>query len=912
MIRISHLFLCLSFVFILSKNCFSQVRESTFYTAADGLPSNSIISISESESSKIAFAGKNGISTFFQGNFEYLNVAKQVAKQTMATCFVKEDLVFFDNFSGSFQIAKNNNQISKLNIPSFPGLPVKEILYNELNKSLYINCLDKILVYSLSVSRLLDTIKFESNKNFIFAITIQDENLICGTNAGLHYYNFNQKKWTKSLLKNQSFYSLIAVNSRIIATSDGKLFSISKDKIQIFKTDFLNPYFPISSIAYNKKTDEIWLSQANSGSFVFNLAKEGKGWFQVSDKVFNKIYCDNLGNTWCSLPNQGGIMKFNHHFISQFALHKTKVNDAVNSIYIQDELELISTSSSLYFKENEEIKELDVRQFGNVILQKIFYNKTNNRFLLYSKYAEPHVLKSAKYSFEWVNSLQNLDQSSQYSNVNFEYEIKNDTLFYYTKNSTVEQIFFVDTSKYKYEFWKEGIYLQTVDSFIVHDLNLNKSNAFALPKDLKSSYKLAVNSLYEVYLGSENGLFIYFKNRCLKLNRENGLVFDQINDLAITANNKNLHVATSLGLLIIDINGLKNHIQSSPIIKDFSFFLNGNELRKSTKVFENYENLSLQIQFEYSELKNAKLIRFRENAKTKWKNTSSDKLFLDNLTAGKYKIEVQTAISAGFWGKSFSIPLQIHQKFYNTLWFKILVFAAICSIVLLLFLMRIKNLKKAEFTKRELNKKMMELEQKALSASMNPHFIFNSLNSIQYFIHQNKQKEASDFLASFAKLIRQNMEGSMQPRATLDLEIERLENYLKLEKLRFGEKFQYEIEVDEGLDTEDIKVPSMIIQPFVENSIWHGIIPKKEGGKVKVTIHLQSENLLIIEILDNGIGINAAQKNKKRDHISRGMAMSEERLKNADLNSTNKLKKYIEIADTGSGTLVKLFVSIQE
>ena len=176
--------------------------------------------------------------------------------------------------------------------------------------------------------------------------------------------------------------------------------------------------------------------------------------------------------------------------------------------------------------------------------------------------------------------------------------------------------------------------------------------------------------------------------------------------------------------------------------------------------------------------------------------------------------------------------------------------------------------------------KMLTLEQQALNASMNRHFIFNSLNSIQYYINRQDKISANKYLSSFAKLVRKNLDSSLVPEIYLDDEIERINLYLKLEQMRFQDKFNYKVNVDSSIEPQSIKIPSMLLQPFIENSIWHGILPSKEIGNITVDVK-KDEGKLVIKILDDGIGIDvsmAQKEGKNQHHDSKGMELTKGRI----------------------------------
>ena len=179
-----------------------------------------------------------------------------------------------------------------------------------------------------------------------------------------------------------------------------------------------------------------------------------------------------------------------------------------------------------------------------------------------------------------------------------------------------------------------------------------------------------------------------------------------------------------------------------------------------------------------------------------------------------------------------------------------------------------------------LNQRTTELEMHALRAQMNPHFIFNALSSINNFILKNEKSFASEYLIKFSKLIRLILENSKQPLISLGLELDALKLYTDIEKLRFEQQFDYELFVDPEVDTTSIKVPPLILQPFVENAIHHGLMPKQDKGSLQIFIR-ESGSQLKISIVDNGVGrsySNAAKKSSDHKKRSMGISLSTDRL----------------------------------
>jgi LytS/YehU family sensor histidine kinase len=186
----------------------------------------------------------------------------------------------------------------------------------------------------------------------------------------------------------------------------------------------------------------------------------------------------------------------------------------------------------------------------------------------------------------------------------------------------------------------------------------------------------------------------------------------------------------------------------------------------------------------------------------------------------------------------------------------------------------------SEKTKSELQQQASELEMQALRAQMNPHFIFNSLNSINHFILQNNKAQASEYLTKFSRLVRLILQNSQSALITLESELESLHLYLELEAVRFDHHFEFNIKVDDELETDLIKVPPLIIQPYAENAIWHGLIHKEEKGHLEIEIFQQADTLCC-KITDDGVGRKkaAALKSKSAStHKSMGMQITASRI----------------------------------
>ncbi|MFK7937500.1 MAG: sensor histidine kinase [Saprospiraceae bacterium] len=176
-----------------------------------------------------------------------------------------------------------------------------------------------------------------------------------------------------------------------------------------------------------------------------------------------------------------------------------------------------------------------------------------------------------------------------------------------------------------------------------------------------------------------------------------------------------------------------------------------------------------------------------------------------------------------------------------------------------------------------------------LRAQMNPHFVFNSLNSIQGFFANNKFRVGNEFLGKFSRLIRRVLDQSVVHEITLREELETLELYLELEKVRMNDRLHYQFHFDPNLESEFIKVPPLVLQPFVENAIWHGIAPKNDDGRIDIYLKTNAtEDRLNVIVEDDGIGLKL--KTAPSDHQSRGIQITRERLGKDSLVTINNRK----------------------
>jgi hypothetical protein len=210
--------------------------------------------------------------------------------------------------------------------------------------------------------------------------------------------------------------------------------------------------------------------------------------------------------------------------------------------------------------------------------------------------------------------------------------------------------------------------------------------------------------------------------------------------------------------------------------------------------------------------------------------------------------------------------------------------------------------KESEKLKTVYEKKLIELEAKALRAQINQHFIFNCINSIKSLIQKNENEKATEYLTTFSKLIRTIFQNSDKREITLFDEIETCRLYTQLESMRFGNKLSYSFYIDKTLDLKSVMVPALILQPFIENAIWHGIMPKAAEGMLQVNVSGKEHKIFCI-VEDDGIGREISMKNKFTEaeitHQSKGVRLTQSRLELS--NMLNERNASVEIIDKTNG-----------
>jgi ligand-binding sensor domain-containing protein len=326
---------------------------------------------------------------------------------------------------------------------------------------------------------------------------------------------------------------------------------------------------------------------------------------------------------------------------------------------------------------------------------------------------------------------------------------------------------------------------------------------------------------------------------------------------------------------------------------------------------------NFQLELIKPDLRNGKEIRYRY----KLNGTNEDWIVTDShhrrvnyisLRPGNYNFLAEATDLNGDWKYKTYLNIDIPSFFYQTLLFKILLILLSLGILLLIFIMKLKQSRLKEWQKYE------QLKLETLHSQMNPHFIFNALNSVNYFITLNDQDKANLYLTDLSRLLRAIMSNSSQDFIPLESEIQTLKDYLALEHSQLSDLFEYEIQIDDLIDKATIEVVPSLIQPFVENAIRHGLRQLKgRKGKLAIRLYKGNESFLVCYIEDDGTGRRLSMQRKtdeQRKRRSRGISIVEERLD--IINSLFKTKFSLQISDLyndreEAGTKVRIDIPVK-
>lgn len=896
----------------------AQTRYKSFhFTTDDGLPSNIIYSIAEDKNKNLIIGTDNGFSVFNGNSFKNFNIKQGLDNPYIVSVFNENNKIWLLNYNGKLQKFQDGKIVST---------PIFSEYQNHI-----ITTKNTIYLYSLQNRNANKTYSYISINKANYTVTTPKINTIFQRSAPplLMQSNFEIKIINNFLeYKNlkiklpeeiKFIHKVVFRKQDICVLEDNFLFLINYQgqilsKIKLPSNLSVNPIYKHDFVV--DKFQNCWLSIQNKGLFILRNAS----WIALSESIgftnqdnINFLYPDFYGKMWIATNEKGlfcipstlnEIITFKNSdnyfngfataidekslFIAtRFGLYScNKINNIAEVMQFQagikiDNFDKIPILYTLYTKPNFWTTAVNIFKInGKQLVEKnekssIFL--TGNNSITISKSVNNVVLEKKldnkipkKEKIKSVLKFKN----EYYFNNGQEIDIRTfDSTYIYKKrnlkfkiNGFIEDFNFINDTLWiaannaVYKVFNEKI----IDSIVaVNDVKLNNVRKI---KQLGS----------DVFLCAGNGLFKIGKNGNLVFNKFNFLPTNEVYNAAFF--NKKLFIATNNGLVKIDEELCKKTQKPSLEV----FF-------KQTRIEKillpaNQESVSINLQIQNFYALQNQIIQYKVD-QSKWLFASSKTIDFELIAYGNHQVTVRVKdVNSDWESKKFQISRAY--PFYLKWWFLLFGFLLLFALFGLLYQNQIKKINQKKLQEIATNNQIIELRQNALSAMMNPHFIFNSLNAGQYFINSNQQEKSSDHIGKLARLVRLFLSQSSQSFISIADEIKRLKLYVELEQVRFN-SFEFELNIDPKIDVAFIKIPNMIVQPFLENAILHGISsPKIIDGKIELNI-MQIDTKITIEIIDNGFGIDK-NKLKNDNHISKGIAIIEERL--AILQQSNPTK----------------------
>ena len=642
-------------------------------------------------------------------------------------------------------------------------------------------------------------------------------------------------------------------------------------------TDSLLLDHSVTSILYDKE-GAYWFSTLNNG--VYYLSNIGLKTLTESNKLrddnISKLCKDKWENLWIIYDNQGVDKLTNGYRVKQYFFTNQQANNNQGPESIYDvvyesksdkiflccwngiySLSLSSDDKNFNLYKNNIAKEIKISNDDTVIAVshwgvkkyykgEVVYESHNDNF--YYSLDEIYIDEDNSYYLGGLNGLW------KYQDGQYKHQGKKDDRFYYriTEIGRMNEDFMLMGTR------GGGLLCVSEDTiFQITEEDGLLNNAI-------KTFKFDDDKIWVVTNKGLSRITYYDFNANLysiyNLTKINGLPTSEINDMEIR--DSLIYLATSKGLTYFGYNDLKINDYPPPIYiqniainsTDTTIQKNFNLSPKENFISINYKGLCYRsngdVTYRY------KMV----GLDNKWIKTKRAYKSFTTLPPGDYKFLVSARNEDGIWSKKpAEISFHIAKPLTSQWWFIVLIIVVIVSVIYILFNLRMKIIHR----RNELIQDINSYKQQILRQQMNPHFIFNTLNSIQYFLLDEDTTSSLTYLAKFAKLMRIILDNSQHTFISIEDEIRGLELYLELESLRFEKSFDYEITIDKDVNSFNYKIPALLLQPYVENSIRHGLLHKKEKGYLKVHIK-KHEKALFCLIEDNGIGRKKSEEIKMK------------------------------------------------
>lgn len=940
---------------LLSTSLNSQTPPYYHYTSSDGLASSTVFHMIQDNDGYLWFGTLNGLSRFDGTRFITYRTKDGLNSNSITHIVQDNDSkLYLANFEKGINLITNGkieNYIENISSKHFTisyMIDFQDKLYTYA-PLLTINIINKNTLAKDSIYI------FNTSPQLVNKLVVLPENRLAAlTPTGL--YHINNYKFDKIHIDNMEEVNLTSYakdnDGSYLLGSFNAIYRIKNNSLIRKYNVNLTKDRKIENIFVDSK-DNIWFNATGEGFYVMYRGTEeivniGKK-LQLDITHITNFLEDTEGNIWITTFGKG-VYCLNNLYLKNYAEYDGLINNNVNAVTKDNAGRIIiGTFKGINILENKSMHKLrsnlDEELIGDINTITV---DENNVYVAWST----HPLYSAKIKYNelqfnitgkrsllktssglfifggWGNDLRISKnfESTNNNKVYFLWEMRQSNRIYHLKEDSRkniwvatalglvrlsnmfekdndwnwEEIYYQDNQvlnariNYIHEdneniVWfagSKGVASYDLESEVITDyMNISEF-------DLSGANCISSDSKNRIWIGTLRGLYILDGDNIKYLNSKTGLPSDEIFSLFYDNDENHLYIGTSNGLCVLDINLFDNYDSPELDIKI-------NNIKSGELVYTDFNNLIFEpdqnnIYMDFSVLlySSPDIVKYRYKLNNQLLETNHNFLNLVSLQHGKYELEITAKTHNTDWGKSLLINFEVLPKFYETLWFySVMMFLFIVSIVLIA-VRRIKVNSKKNREQIELNERINQLKHQALSSMMNPHFTFNALNSVQYLINSKRNEEANNYIAMMAKLIRKHLEAAGSGFIPLSEEITRLKLYMNLEKLRFQDRFSYEIINETSIDPSTLMIPNMIIQPFVENSLWHGILDSEKEGLLTVSFSFENVDIdsvicraLVIKITDNGIGIEEAMKLKKEgssekdEHISKGVFIVEERLR---------------------------------
>lgn len=939
MVRLKKLILIILLLGI-ANGLISQHFSFKNYSTQDGLAQSQVYAIAQDKQHYIWVGTLDGLSRFDGLNFKNFYVEDGLKSNTITSIYCDSITTWVGTKQGLNYVT--NEKVNDIQIPELVNQKIKDIVVQN-NTLVAIYGRNKIYRCKLTANyKVIDSSVFKTDiKNVILSnIQFFDNQFFISSNKGLFNLTHKGGKLVANIDNALAINNIINDSTGTVwGATMGK--GILKQKKGIFTT-FLNPNNSNLNSSFIRqiiidKNQNVWASSKTglskiSGDTIINYNKDN-GFDYIPETILE----DLEGNIWVGTEGKGIVRFVNESF--SFINAKQGLSSDLIVSFAQDEDNNMWFSSygngvdvkkgNAYINYNSSNSELANNTvwcsknykgnlwFGSTDGLSTFKGKnivtyTRDNGLPANKVQAIYIDYNQKM---WLGTRRGLACfNTNKEQVTQQYSLTNVRSIIQTSNS----LYWVATSKGLYNL-KDTLLTKYQDSLLenktIYSLATNGkkvwvgtsnglfeiSNKQVVRIDLSSTRSnfAAINFVFfdskkTLWVGTMNGVYaIDTKTQeynIKELGVADGLIGAETNLNAVFEDNEGkIWMGTSEGVSIYNYQTKDNSVTFKTLISlnKINFFYDSiNLLETKQKTFRyNKNNITFHYHAPYFKKPSAILYSYKlEGFDENWSPAeSNDFTRYANLPHGEYTFLVKAKINNKAWSNTASYSFNITPPFWLTWWFRISFLVLVFLIIYGLF--RRQKIRQRERRHAEVltyKNKLIQLEQQSLNASMNRHFIFNALNSIQFYINKEDKLSANRYLSSFAKLIRKNLDSSSSENNLISLneELERLELYLSLEKMRFKEKFNYKIEVDPSVNGEETKVPGMFLQPFVENSIWHGILPTDSSGLIQVIVNRDDEKIIFV-IEDNGIGIDTSIDNKKDEltnHTSKGMLITSNRI----------------------------------